>query len=50
MEEQNAARAAKNYLKLMAFSRSGPIKQLESSAGDRHTHAQAVYGVKAAGL
>lgn len=46
---EQAALTAKNYLTTQAFSRSGLIAQLESGA-EGFTHAQAVYGVKAAGL
>ena len=47
---EQAAKAAKAYLDIQPFSRAGLIQQLESSAGDGYTHAQAVYGAKAAGL
>ena len=45
-----AARAAKNYLRTMPFSRASLIHQLESRYGSRFTHAQAVYGVNRTGL
>jgi len=32
------------------FSYSGMVQQLESSAGDGFTHAQAVFGAKSVGL
>ena len=41
--EKKAAKAAKNYLDFMAFSRSGLIDQLEFEG---FTHEQAVYGVE----
>jgi hypothetical protein len=47
---EQAAKAAKDYLTNQPFSRAGLIQQLESSAGDGFTHAQAVYGVNKAGL
>ena len=39
---EQAVKAAKNYLDIMAFSRSGLIEQLEFEG---YTHDQAVYGV-----
>lgn len=39
-----AVKAAKSYLAMGSFSKSGLIEQLESSAGEGFTHAQAVYG------
>ena len=47
---EQAARSAKSYLEMTHFSRAGLIRQLESSAGEGFTHAQAVYGVNKAGL
>ncbi len=49
--DQQAAIAAKGYVSDgQGFSYSGLVQQLESSAGSQFTHAQAVYGAKAAGL
>jgi Host cell surface-exposed lipoprotein len=48
--QDNARRSAENYLDTMPFSRQGLIEQLSSQAGAGFTHAQAVYGVNAAGL
>jgi host cell surface-exposed lipoprotein len=45
-----AVKSAKSYLDTQSFSRKGLIRQLESSYGEGFTHAQAVYGVKQAGL
>lgn len=47
---EQAAHAAKGYLDSGHFSRQGLIEQLESDHGGQFTHAQAVYGVKQAGL
>jgi hypothetical protein len=47
---EQAAKAAKEYLAVMHFSRSGLIKQLTSDYGSGFTRAQAVYGVNKAGL
>ena len=47
---EQAAKAAQNYLDTMPFSRQGLIEQLSSDAGDGYTHAQAVYGVNQTGL
>jgi hypothetical protein len=47
---QQAAKAAKDYLGFQHLSRNGLIQQLESSAGSGFTHAQAVYGTNKAGL
>ena len=47
---KQAARAAKEYLETMPFSRSALIEQLESDFGSGFTHAQAVYGVNQTGL
>ncbi|WP_306241800.1 Ltp family lipoprotein [Mycobacterium sp. TY815] len=44
---QQAAKAAKLYLTVGAFSRSGLIEQLVT--GDGYTTAQAQYGVSAVG-
>lgn len=43
-------KAAKNYLDISPFSRSGMIQQLSSDAGDGYTLEQAEYGAKKAGL
>ncbi len=43
--DEQAAKAAKQYLAISAFSHNGLIEQLESDAGDGYTHAEAVYGV-----
>jgi Host cell surface-exposed lipoprotein len=49
--DHQAAIAAKGYVSDgEGFSYSGLVQQLESSYGDQFTHAQAVYGAKAAGL
>ncbi|TCC51437.1 hypothetical protein E0H75_13745 [Kribbella capetownensis] len=45
--QEQAIGAAESYLEFTAFSL---IHQLESSAGEGFTHAQAVYGVTKAGL
>jgi hypothetical protein len=45
-----AALSAKQYLRMSAFSRAGLIDQLSSSAGEKFTYDQAVFGVTAAGL
>jgi len=45
--QQNAVRAAKQYLDYTAFSHAGLIDQLEH---DGYTSVQAEYGVTAAGL
>lgn len=47
---EQAAKSAKSYLQVTHFSRAGLIQQLESEHGEGFTHAQAVYGVKKAGL
>jgi len=47
---EQAVKAAKSYLEMSHFSRSGLIRQLESDAGEGFTHKQAVYGVTKAGL
>jgi hypothetical protein len=47
---EQAAKAAKEYLSTQPFSRAALIQQLESPNGGRFTHAQAVYGVNKAGL
>ena len=43
----NAVRMAKSYLSFQAFSRKGLIDQLKYEG---FTHAQALYGVRGAGL
>ena len=48
--QKQAAKFAKNYLEMSAFSRKGLIEQLESEHGEGFTHAQAVYGVNQTGL
>ena len=47
---EQAARAAENYLDTMPFSRQGLIEQLSSDFGDQYTLEQAEYGVTQAGL
>lgn len=47
---EQAAKAAKNYLDMTSFSRKGLIEQLSSDAGDGYTKEQATYGVDKAGL
>ena len=47
---EQAAKAAKNFLDIMPFSRNGLIEQLSSDAGDQYTLKQATYGVNKAGL
>jgi hypothetical protein len=47
---EQAAKAAKEYLSTQPFSRAGLIEQLSSPNGGAFTHAQAVYGVNKAGL
>jgi hypothetical protein len=44
MGQSNARKSAQNYLKVMAFSRSGLIKQLEFEG---YTTADATYGTDA---
>ncbi len=44
---EQAEKAAQNYLDSMAFSKDGLIEQLESEYGDKFTHEQAVHGVEA---
>jgi hypothetical protein len=44
---KQAVKAAKQYLRLQAFSRSGLVGQLEY---DGFTHSQALHGALAAGL
>lgn len=39
--QENALKSAKNYIRVMGFSREGLIKQLEF---EKYTHAEAVYG------
>ncbi len=46
MGERNAAKQALEYLRFMAFSRDGLIKQLEFEG---FTHQEAVYGVDQSG-
>jgi hypothetical protein len=43
--QQNATDAAKNYLSFAAFSRTGLIQQLSSSAGDGYPEADATFAV-----
>ena len=45
---EQAYKAAKNYLNTMSFSLDNLINQLESDAGDKYTHEQAVYGAEKA--
>ena len=47
---EQAAKAAQNYLDLMPFSRDGLIEQLTSDYGDQYTLEQATYGVDQTGL
>jgi hypothetical protein len=47
---EQAAKAAKEYLSTQSFSRRGLIQQLETDAGEGFSHSQAVYGVDKAGL
>lgn len=47
---EQAVKAAQNYLDLMAFSRSGLIEQLTSDAGDGYTREQAEYAADEVGL
>ena len=44
---EQAAKAAKDYLDVMSFSRQGLIDQLEYEG---YTHEQAVFGVNSVGL
>jgi len=44
-----AAQSAKAYMKISPFSCSGLTDQLDSSAGDKYTVAQATYGAQQAG-
>ena len=44
---KQAAKSAKEYLRLQAFSFRGMVEQLEYEG---FTHAQAVHGARAAGL
>ena len=44
-----AVQAAKDYLKTSPFSCNDLIQQLDSSAGDQYTVAQATYGATQAG-
>lgn len=49
--DQQAVESAKGYKQTGGgFSCSGMIQQLSSSYGERFTHAQAVYGARAAGV
>jgi hypothetical protein len=48
VSQQNAVRAAKDYLDYTSFSHSGLITQL--TVADGYTPAQAAYGVAAVGL
>ena len=45
---EQAEKAAKNYLETMSFSKDGLIEQLESEYGDQFTHEQAVHGADVA--
>ncbi len=47
---EQAVKAAKEYLATQHFSRSGLIDQLSSPAGSQFTKAQATYGVNHTGL
>ena len=44
-EQENAVRAAENYLSFMPFSKKGLVKQLSSDYGDGYTKAAAEYAV-----
>ncbi|MCI2062478.1 MAG: Ltp family lipoprotein [Eubacteriaceae bacterium] len=46
--KEQAYLSAKSYLESGSFSLNGLIDQLESSAGEKFTHKQAVYGAKKA--
>jgi Host cell surface-exposed lipoprotein len=48
--DQQAAEAAKGYMKQGGFSYSSMVQQLDSPYGDDFTYSQAVYGAKAVGL
>jgi Host cell surface-exposed lipoprotein len=45
LSQQNAIRAAKDYLSTAAFSKKGLIDQLSSSTGDGYPHKDAVFAV-----
>jgi hypothetical protein len=45
LSQQNAIKAAKDYLNTAAFSKEGLIQQLASSAGDGYPHKDAVFAV-----
>lgn len=47
---EQAVKAAENYLDLMSFSRSGLIQQLTSEAGDGYTQEQAEHAADEVGL
>jgi hypothetical protein len=47
--QQNALRAANQYLEVMAFSRAGLIEQLSSEYGDGYTRDDAVWAVDRCG-
>ena len=47
---EQATKAAKNYLAMTHFSHSGLVEQLSSDAGDGYTREQAEYGVSTTGL
>ena len=47
---EQAVKAAKDYLQLTHFSCNGLIEQLSSSAGSQFTGAQAIYAVNKLGL
>lgn len=47
---EQAAKAAKQYLETSSFSRQGLIDQLASEFGDKYTREQAEYGVNQTGL
>jgi len=48
-QQKSAVAEAKQYLSTQAFSQQGLIDQLDSSAGDQFTVAQATYGAQQAG-
>jgi hypothetical protein len=47
---EQAAKAAQDYLDSQHFSCKGLVEQLSSPYGEQFTKAQAVYGAKKAGL
>ena len=47
-KQENIAKAAANYLKIMPMSRDELVNQLTSEAGDQYTLEEAQYGVEKA--